>query len=189
MEDELLAKRSEERDLMLAVAAGDRSAFTALHERFHSLVERYVRHHLPDPSQAEEVVQDVFLELWLIADRYDPAHSVIAWIRTIAQRRAIDRVRKSRADRDRDLRIGARDLELVDHTTTEHAESVLDRIALRRGIAALPERQREAVVLRHLVGLTGPETATELGVPLGTAKTRARDGLIALRRVMLPEPA
>ncbi|MFJ4295315.1 sigma-70 family RNA polymerase sigma factor [Curtobacterium sp. NPDC089689] len=189
MNDELLAKCSQERDLMLAVAAGDRRAFTALHERFRPLVERYVRHQLNDPSQVEEVVQDVFLEIWLIAERYDPRHSVIAWVRTIAQRRAIDRVRKSRADRDRDLRIGARDHEVVDHSATERAESVLDRAALRRAVAELPPRQREAVVLRHLVGLSGPELATELGVPVGTAKTRARDGVIALRRVMVPEPA
>lgn len=174
---------------MIAVAGGDRSAFSALYQRFRPLVDRWVRHHLSDPAQVEEVVQDVFLELWLIADRFDPRHSVIAWVRTIAQRRAIDRVRKSCADRDRDHRIGVRDLELVDHSATERAESVLDRAALRAAVAALPCRQREAVVLRHLHGLTGPETAETLGVPLGTAKTRARDGIASLRRAMVPESA
>ncbi|MFJ3322417.1 sigma-70 family RNA polymerase sigma factor [Curtobacterium sp. NPDC086286] len=186
MNDELLAKRDEERMLLLAVAAGDRAAFTRLHDRFRPLVERYVRHQLVDAWQAEEVVQDVFLEIWQIADRFDPAHSAIAWIRTIAQRRAIDRVRKSRADRDRDLRIGTRDADLVDHSSVERAESVLDRAELRRAVAALPGRQRDAVVLRHLVGMTGPEVAARLGVPVSTAKTRARDGVIALRRVMVP---
>jgi len=170
--------------MLLAVAAGDRAAFDRFHARFRPLVERYVRHQLVDPWQAEEVVQDVFLEIWQIADRFDPTHSAIAWVRTIAQRRAIDRVRKSRADRDRDLRIGVRDLQLVDHSATERAESVLDRIALRRAVRSLPDRQREAVVLRHLVGMSGPEVAAGLGVPLGTAKTRARDGVLALRRVM-----
>ncbi|MFJ4220162.1 sigma-70 family RNA polymerase sigma factor [Curtobacterium luteum] len=184
MHADLLAVRSEERALMLAVASGDQAAFTTLHQRLRPLVERYVRHQLTDPTQAEEVVQDVFLEIWTIASRYDPAHSVIAWVRTIAHRRAIDRVRKSVADRDRDLRIGARDHDAVDHTTQERAESVLDRMALRREIVRLPARQREAVVLRHLVGLTGPELAAELGLPLGTAKTRARDGVLALRRTM-----
>lgn len=186
MDDALLARRDEERALLLAVAAGDRRAFDLLYRRFRTLVERYVRHQLVDPWQAEEVVQDVFLEIWQIADRFDPAHSAIAWIRTIAQRRAIDRVRKSRADRDRDLRIGARDFEGVDHSSTDRAESVLDRIALRGAVTALPERQREAVVLRHLVGMSGPEVASVLGVPVGTAKTRARDGVLALRRVMVP---
>ncbi|MFJ7289799.1 sigma-70 family RNA polymerase sigma factor [Curtobacterium sp. AB451] len=186
MDDDLLAERDEERALLLAVAAGDRDAFTRLHQRFRPLVERYVRHQLVDPWQAEEVVQDVFLELWQIADRFDPAHTAIAWIRTIAHRRAIDRVRKSRADRDRDRRIGARDTELVDHASVERAESVLDRVALHRAVAALPGRQREAVVLRHLVGMSGPELAERLGVPVGTAKTRARDGVVALRRVLVP---
>lgn len=184
MHDELLARRDEERALLLAVATGDRAAFARLHTRFRPLVERTVRHHLVDAWQAEEVVQDVFLELWQIADRFDPAHSAWAWIRTIAGRRAIDRVRKSQADRDRDLRIGTRDLELVDHASTERAESVLERDALRAAVSALPARQREAVVLRHLVGMSGPEAAASLGVPVGTAKTRARDGVIALRRVL-----
>lgn len=163
MNDDLLAKRDEERALLVAVAAGDRAAFTRLHARFRPLVAKYVRHQLVDAAQAEEVVQDVFLEIWQIADRFDPAHSAIAWIRTIAQRRAIDRVRKARADRDRDLRIGARDLEVVDHSSAERAESVLDRSELRRALAALPGRQRDAVVLRHLVGMSGPEVATTLG--------------------------
>lgn len=185
MHDELLARRDEERALLLAVAARDRAAFTRLHARFRPLVERYVRHQLVDAWQAEEVVQDVFLEIWQIADRFDPAHSAIAWIRTIAQRRAIDRVRKSRADRDRDVRIGARDLDLVDHSAVERAESVLDRAELHRAVAALPDRQREAVVMRHLVGMSGPEVAASLGIPVSTAKTRARDGVIALRRVMV----
>ena len=186
MDDALLARRDEERAMLLAVAAGDPRAFDRLYVRFRSLVEHYVRHQLVDPWQAEEVVQDVFLEIWRIADRFDPQHSAIAWIRTIAQRRAIDRVRKSCADRDRDLRIGARDLDLVDHSSTERAESVLDRAELRRAVRALPDRQREAVVLRYLVGMTGPEVAGSLGVPVGTAKTRARDGVVALRRVMAP---
>ncbi|WP_242090030.1 sigma-70 family RNA polymerase sigma factor [Curtobacterium sp. DN_7.5] len=184
MHADLLAVRAEERALMLAVAGGDQAAFTALHRRLRPIVERYVRHQLTDPTQAEEVVQDVFLELWTIAGRYDPSHSVIAWVRTIANRRAIDRVRKSVADRDRDLRIGARDHEPVDLASQERAESVLDRMALRRAIVRLPPRQREAVVLRHLVGLSGPELAAELGLPLGTAKTRARDGVLTLRRTM-----
>ena len=184
MHTDLLARRDEERALVLAVAAGDRRAFTQLHARFRPLVERYVRHQLHDAWQAEEVVQDVFLEIWQIAGRFDPSHSAIAWIRTIAQRRAIDRVRKSRADRERDLRIGARDHEPIDHVSVERAESVLDRAELRRAVRTLPDRQREAVVLRHLVGMSGPELGATLGVPVGTAKTRARDGVLTLRRTM-----
>lgn len=174
--------RDEERELLLRSAAGDHDAFTELHRRFRPLVESWVRHHLVDRSLSEEVVQDVLLEVWCRAGRYDPQHAPVSWIRTIAQRRAIDRVRKAEADRHRDLRIGIRMFDTVDHATTERAEGVLERVALHRALAALPTRQREAVVLRHLGELSGPELAERIGVPLGTAKTRARDGLLTLRR-------
>ncbi len=179
---QLQTNRDEERAWLLAAAAGDRLAFGRLYGRLRPLVERWVRLVVVDPWQSEEVVQDVFLEVWQIAGRYDPRHSAVAWIRTIAQRRAIDRVRSSEADRQRDLRIGARHLELVDHASLERAEGVLDRAALRDAVRSLPDRQREAVVLRHLVELSGPELADRLGVPLGTAKSRARDGVSSLRR-------
>lgn len=182
--DELLHRRDEEREWLLGAAAGDHAAFRRLHERLRPLVESWVRHHLVDRWQSEEVVQDVFLEVWRIADRYDPRHPPVSWIRTIAQRRAIDRVRKCEADRRRDLLAGSRLLELVDHESVERAEGVLDREALRRAVAALPDGQREAVVLRHLGDLSGPELAARLGLPLGTAKTRARDGVLALRRTL-----
>ncbi|WP_220034229.1 sigma-70 family RNA polymerase sigma factor [Curtobacterium sp. MCSS17_008] len=182
MHDDLLIRRDEERELLLRTAEGDRAAFTRLHERLRALVEGWVRQCLVDRWQAEEVVQDVFLEVWRLADRYDPRHPPVSWVRTIAQRRAVDRVRKAEADRRRDVRAGVRYLDTVDHASVERAEGVLDREALRRAIVALPERQREAVVLRHLEELTGPELAERLGVPVGTAKTRARDGVLALRR-------
>ncbi len=142
---------------------GDRLAFGRLYGRLRPLVERWVRLVVVDPWQSEEVVQDVFLEVWQIAGRYDPRHTAVAWIRTIAQRRAIDRVRSSQADRQRDLRIGARHLELVDHASLERAEGVLDRAALRDAVRSLPDRQREAVVLRHLVELSGPSSRTGSG--------------------------
>jgi RNA polymerase sigma-70 factor, ECF subfamily len=184
MEAELLARRAEERALLLAAATGDHAAFERVYRRFRPLVEQWVQQYLADRSQVEEVVQDVFLEMWLLADRFDPAHSAFAWIKTIAGRRAIDRARKTRADRERELRIGSRDLVVVDHATVERAESVLDRVEVRRALAVLPERQREAVALRYLVGMSGPEVGARLGIPTATAKTRVRDGLIALRRVV-----
>ncbi len=184
MDDELEQRREDERALLLAVAHGDDTAFTRLHARFRPLVDRWVRTQLADQAQVEEVVQDVFLEVWQLAHRFDPSYTAVAFIRTIAQRRAVDRVRKSRADRERDLRVGARDHEPVDHAAADRVETVLERAALHRAVRALPHRQREAVVLRHLVGLTGPELAATLDVPLGTAKTRARDGVVALRRIM-----
>lgn len=169
---------------MTAVGRGDRRAYAELYARYRPLVAHWARLYLADAWVVDEVTQDVLLELWTIADRFDPARTVAPWVRTITQRRAIDRLRKLCAERDRELRVGARDLDVVDHASVERAESVLDRLALRRALGGLPAQQREAVVLRHLVGLTGPELGVVLGVPTATAKTRARDGVLALRRLM-----
>ncbi|WP_181439403.1 sigma-70 family RNA polymerase sigma factor [Curtobacterium sp. MCBD17_032] len=184
MDEELERRRDEERALLSRVAAGDRAAFRLVDQRFRPLVELVARRVSGDSWLAEDVAQDVMLEVWRLAPRYDPAHPVATWIRTITTRRTIDRVRKAQADRERDRRIGARDAELVDHGATERAEAVLDRRDLYRAIGALPERQRRAVVLRYLAELSGPELGRALGVPTGTAKTRARDGVITLRRAL-----
>ncbi|MBM7476831.1 sigma-70 family RNA polymerase sigma factor [Curtobacterium herbarum] len=185
MDDELCRRRDEERALLLRVAAGDRQAFRQLDERFRPLVLQVARRQLHDAWLAEDVTQEVMLEVWRLAPRYDPSHPAIAWIRTIATRRAIDRVRKTQADRERDRRLGIRDHEAVDHSSLDRAEAVLDRLALRRALGSLPERQRRAVVLRYLADLSGPELGLALGVPTGTAKSRARDGVLTLRRTLV----
>ena len=185
MHDELRRRQDEERALLLRVAAGDREAFRAVDERFRPLVLQVARRQLHDTWLAEDVTQEVMLEVWRLAPRYDPAHPAIAWIRTIATRRAVDRVRKTQADRERDRRVGVRDHEAVDHSALDRAEAVLDRLALRRALGSLPERQRHAVVLRYLADLTGPELGRALGVPTGTAKSRARDGVSTLRRMLV----
>ncbi|PYY46141.1 RNA polymerase sigma factor [Curtobacterium sp. MCBD17_023] len=184
MDDELERRRTEERALLSQVAAGDRAAFRLLDQRFRPLVVQVARRVSGDSWLAEDVAQDVMFEVWRLAPRYDPAHPVVTWIRTIATRRAIDRVRKAQADRERDRRIGSRHSDLVDHGAVERAESVLDRRSLHRAIDALPEQQRRAVVLRYLAELSGPELGRALGVPTGTAKTRARDGVMTLRRAL-----
>jgi RNA polymerase sigma-70 factor (ECF subfamily) len=185
VDDELCRRRDEERGLLLRVAAGDREAFRRIDERFRPLVLQVVRRQLHDAWLAEDVTQEVMLEVWRLAPRYDPAHPAIAWIRTVATRRAIDRVRKTQADRERDRRLGIRDHETVDHSSVDRAEAVLDRLALRRALGTLPERQRRAVVLRYLADLSGPELGRALGVPTGTAKSRARDGVLTLRRKLV----
>jgi RNA polymerase sigma-70 factor (ECF subfamily) len=184
VDDELCRRRDEERGLLVRVAAGDREAFRRIDERFRPLVLQVVRRQLHDAWLAEDVTQEVML-VWRLAPRYDPAHPAIAWIRTIATRRAIDRVRKTQADRERDRRLGIRDHEAVDHSSVDRAEAVLDRLALRRALGTLPERQRRAVVLRYLADLSGPELGRALGVPTGTAKSRARDGVLTLRQKLV----
>ena len=143
-----------------------------------------VRRVLRDPSQAEEVTQEVFVEIWKQAARFDGARgSVRTWAVTIAHRRAVDRVRSEQAHRDRQLRSAG--VELDGETDTRgHGDRHrgpapgADRHGGPLGAAA---RGARAGVLR---GLTHVQIADHLGVALGTVKTRIRDGLIRLRTVM-----
>jgi len=163
-------------------ARGDRSAFADLYDatarRVHGLVVRVVR----DPAQAEEVTQEVYLEAWRTASRYDADRgSAIAWLLTIAHRRAVDRVRSAEASTRRESTY----LHLsrpVDHdVTADTAHASLDARRVRTALGGLTAVQREAIELAYFGGYTHAEVAALLDLPLGTAKTRIRDGLIRLR--------
>ncbi len=172
--------------LLGRVALGDQSAFAELYDllapRVHAVVLRVLR----DPSMAEEVTQEVFVELWRLAPRFESGRgTVTAWAATVAHRRAIDRVRSSQSARDRDQRehdanaaVAPRD-EVV-----EQVEGRLDRDRVERALATLPAAQRESIELAYFEGYTYREVAAVLDVPEGTIKTRIRDGLIRLRRQM-----
>ncbi|WP_344378911.1 ECF RNA polymerase sigma factor SigK [Agromyces tropicus] len=172
-------------DLLVGTGAGDRAAFGELYDRTASRVLGLVRRIVVDPAQAEEVAQDVFLEVWQTSPRFDPARgSAISWMFTLAHRRAVDRVRSSQSARDRDERVGVRDLEVPADTVAEAAEVRLDHERAREALAELSELQRECVALAYYGGLTQAQIAERLEVPLGTVKTRMRDGMIRLRRLM-----
>ena len=142
------------------------------------LVSRVVR----NPAQAEEVTQEVFVELWRTASRFDPARgSARSWIMTCAHRRAVDRVRSSESAARRDDLVGRRDQGRPYDEVVEQVEASLEREHVRRGLDALTDLQREAVVLAYYGGYTHREISELLGVPSGTVKTRLRDGLIRLR--------
>ena len=138
-----------------------------------------------DPAQAEEVTQDVYLEIWQTAARFDAGRgNAIAWMFTLAHRRAVDRIRSAQAARDRDLRIGARDLDVPVDTVAEAAETSIEHERVRGALDDLSELQRECVALAYYGGLTQSEIADRLHVPLGTVKTRLRDGMIRLRTAL-----
>ena len=144
-----------------------------------------VRRLVVDPAQAEEVTQDVYLEVWQTAPRFDPTRgSAISWMFTLAHRRAVDRVRSAQSARGRDLRIGARDIDVPVDTVAESAEVRIEHERAHEALAGLSEQQRECVALAYYGGLTQAEIAERLGVPLGTVKTRLRDGMIRLRRLL-----
>jgi RNA polymerase sigma-70 factor (ECF subfamily) len=170
--------------LIAGVADGDQSAFASLYDSLAPTVFGVVRRVVRDPSQAEEVTQEVFVDIWRQATRFDPARgSVRTWAVTIAHRRAVDHVRSEQSHRDRHEAVatGAVDAPV---SPEEGAVEADDRRRARTAMATLPAQQREALELAFYDGLTHVQIAERLDVALGTVKTRIRDGLIRLRTVM-----
>lgn len=168
--------------LLRRSATGDETAFGELYDavapRLYGLVRRVVR----DPAQSEEVTQETFLEIWRQSARFDVARgSALAWMMTIAHRKAVDRVRSAEAASRRDERWQATTQEVEHDSTSETVVGRLDAERVRHALESLTPAQRGAVELAYLSGYTHTEVASMLDLPLGTAKTRIRDGLIRLR--------
>ncbi len=171
--------------LLVATASGDRGAFSLLYDQTAPRVFGLVRRLLVDAAQAEEVTQDVFLEIWQTATRFDPERgNAVAWLLTLAHRRAVDRVRSAQASRERDLKAGARDLAVPVDDVAEAAEVRIEHERVNAAFGDLSEAQRECIALAYYGGCTQSEIAAKLQVPLGTVKTRLRDGMIRLREVL-----
>jgi RNA polymerase sigma-70 factor, ECF subfamily len=167
---------------LLAVARGDQAAFTALYDSLAGIVHGVIRRVLRDPSQSEEVTQEVFVEVWRTATRFDPDRGgARTWVLTMAHRRAIDRVRSEQASRDRTERVGRNEQHRDYDEVAEKVEIRLEHQQVREALSTLTDLQREAVELAYFKGYTYREVADLLDTPLGTIKTRMRDGLIRLR--------
>jgi RNA polymerase sigma-70 factor (ECF subfamily) len=166
------------------VARGDHRAFERVYGELAGPVYGVVRQVLRDPAQSEEIAQEVLLEIWRTASRFDPARgSGAAWALTIAHRRAVDRVRSETASSRREQKV-APDLAAAAADVAEVVAATLDQQRVRRCLGGLTELQRESVKLAYYGGYTYPQVATLLGVALGTVKTRIRDGLIRMRDCM-----
>ncbi len=169
-------------DLMGAVARGDQDAFATLYDRFADQVFGLIRKVLRDPAQSEEVAQEVFVEVWRTARRYDPDRGAVAtWLMTLAHRRAVDRIRSEQAARMREERVGQRERSRVFDSVAEAVETTVEHEQVRRALHQLTDLQREAIELAYYGGNTYREVAELLDAPLGTVKTRMRDGLVRLR--------
>ncbi|WP_460391961.1 sigma-70 family RNA polymerase sigma factor [Actinophytocola sediminis] len=168
--------------LVARVARGDEAAFEQLYDLLigplYGLIRRVVR----DAAQSEEVAQEVMVEVWRSAPRYSPARgSALTWAMTIAHRRAVDRVRSAQASADRDATVGRRQLARPFDEVSEQVATRLEQEQVRRCLGTLTDLQRESVVLAYYGGRSYREVCELLDTPLGTIKTRLRDGLIRLR--------
>ncbi|MBW8764424.1 MAG: ECF RNA polymerase sigma factor SigK [Microbacterium sp.] len=172
-------------DLLVGIASGDQSAFARLYDMMSSRAFGLILRVLVNRSQSEEVLQEVFLEIWQSADRFAPNRGQgRSWVMTIAHRRAVDRVRASQSSTDRDVRAGLKDIGVAHDSVAEQVELGIEGEKVVDALAGLPEAQREALVLAYYGGYSQNEIAVLVGAPLGTIKTRMRDGLIRLRSAM-----
>jgi RNA polymerase sigma-70 factor (ECF subfamily) len=168
--------------LLVRVARGDEQAFSELYDRLAPRVHATVLKVVRDPAMSEEVTQEVMVELWRLAPRYEASRgSVAAWATTVAHRRAVDRVRSSQSSRDRDQRDLDRTPRRPHDEVAELVEDRMERERVTRALTSLTPAQRESIELAYFSGYTYREVAAVLDVPEGTVKTRIRDGLIRMR--------
>jgi RNA polymerase sigma-70 factor, ECF subfamily len=168
--------------LLLRVAGGDQDAFARLYDMLSPRAFGLILRVLVDRSQSEEVLQEVFLEIWQSASRFAPNRGQgRSWVLTIAHRRAVDRVRSAQASTDRDVRAGFRDIGVAHDGVAEEVELRIEGERVTEALATLPDPQREAITLAYYGGYSQSEIAALVGAPLGTIKTRMRDGLSRLR--------
>jgi RNA polymerase sigma-70 factor (ECF subfamily) len=167
-------------DLLVHVARGDQDAFEAVYDRLAGPAYGVIRRVLRDPAQSEEVTQEVLLEVWRTAARFDPAVGGAAtWVMTIAHRRAIDRIRSTRAAAQREQKIA--DVSPPHDEVAEAVEASLDRERVQRCLGSLTDVQRESITLAYYGGHSYRQVSELLNVTLGAIKTRIRDGLIRMR--------
>ncbi|WP_219511424.1 ECF RNA polymerase sigma factor SigK [Nonomuraea ceibae] len=169
-------------ELLQAVGRGDRTAFERLYEALAPRVFGLVLRVLRDRAHSEEVAQEVLVEVWRGAARYEPGKgSVMAWVMTIAHRRAIDRVRSAQSGLDREERAARLEPHRPFDEVPELVVGRLERERLRRCLDGLTGLQRESVTFAYYGGYSYREVSELVQAPLGTVKTRMRDGLIRLR--------
>ena len=190
MSTEQLEQAAADRALVARVVEGDEAAFSSLYRRLAPGLFSMVYEILHDQKEAEDVLQEAFVQVWKKAALYDPQRSsLFSWAVMISRNKAIDRVR-ARGRRLRTVEAAAAEATAVPPEHSEQADELLahgeEKRRIRGALAQLPEPQRDAIDLAFFRGLTQTEIAAKLSVPLGTIKARIRRGLLALRDVLEP---
>jgi RNA polymerase sigma-70 factor (ECF subfamily) len=171
--------------LIRSIAGGDQQALSALYDSTSRLLYGLVLGILNDTGAAEEVLLDVYTQVWRQAERYHEARGTpLAWLTTIARSRAIDRLRAGRTEQQRTAPL---DLS-IQTANTENLEEALAvrevQARVRRALGTLPAEQREVIELAYYSGMSHSEIASRLSLPLGTVKTRVRSAMMRLREVL-----
>lgn len=167
--------------LMTLITGGDQQAFARFYDQTSHRVYGLVLRVLRDRVMSEEVTQEVFFEIWRKAPQFDRNRgAALSWIMTIAHRRAVDRVRKEARHARGHPALPDTDFDVV----VETVEASLDHRRVRKALDTLSPLQREVVVLAYYTGYTYRQVAEHLDIPLGTMKTRMRDGLLRLRATL-----
>jgi len=181
-----LESRQADQASLARIARGDQAAFAELYDRHARLVYSLALRILQDRADAEDIVQEVFAQVWAQAARYDASRgAVAAWMLTLTRSRAIDRLRTKRARRE-----AAKEADAIERVMDLAAAQDLELLSaeqvtrLQRALQELPDVQRTALELAYYEGLTHVEVAAKLGEPLGTVKTRIRQAVIKLREAL-----
>ena len=177
---------AQESDILLlkAIAARDEAALAELYDRYRTILFGLLMRILNNREEAEDVLQEVFLQVWRKAADFDESRGrPFTWLVTLARSRGIDRLR-TLASRERVAEAGAREVtEEISDAATDAFKSE-QRGLVSNALATLPDEQKRPIMLAYFDGLTQSEISTRLGAPLGTVKTRMRTGMIRLRELL-----
>lgn len=168
--------------LLARIAGGDQAAFAEFYQLTSRRVFGMARRVLIDPELSEDTTQEVFLQVWQNAAKFNPdAGSPLSWLMTIAHRRAVDRVRSSQSATDREAKYGASSQDVDHDSVADEVDTKLEAEAVVRCLETLTDTQQESVRLAYYGGLTYREVAERLNAAVPTIKSRIRDGLIRLK--------
>jgi RNA polymerase sigma-70 factor (ECF subfamily) len=184
------AQEQADQEMMRRLVTGDEAAFASFYRRFAPGLFSMIYEILQDQKEAEDVLQEAFVQMWKKASTYDPNRSgLFTWAVMISRNKAIDRIR-ARQRRARTIEAATVETEAAGPKYAEQANELLghgeERTRIRRALSSLPDAQRDAIDLAFFRGLTQLEISSKLGAPLGTIKARIRRGLLALRDVLEP---